>query len=151
MVELNELQVGTVAITVNDDIVVVTAIKPTNPSNPILYTNGKTEYKSGPGFFKTVIGTAEPEKIEKASKHHAPMFAPEQIRFLEIGDHIVIHNRRHQEVVVYEGFNPRRPKNALNFKTLKGTNYRGPVTLFIRKATTEDVAKAHPTTGRLAF
>ena len=137
----------------NDDIVVVEEIKTTRPSNPILYTNGKTRYKGGPESFKAIIGTAELEKVKEVrvepAKALSSFFTSEELKGVEIGDHIVIRNRRHQEVVVYEGFSPRRPKNALNFRTLKGTDYKGPVTLFIRKATTEDVAKAHPTTGRL--
>lgn len=151
MPELKDFEEGTVAVTANNDIVVVTGIKPSNPSNPILYTNGKTKYKGGPDFFKSIIGIAETEKLNEIEKPrvHAPQFAPEEIRDLKVGERIVIRNRRNLEVVVYDGFNPRRPKNALSVTLLNGRECKGPTGLFVRRATPEDIAKCNPDTGRL--
>jgi len=146
MPEMSELEVGAVAVTHKNDIVVVVEHKPQNTKYPVIYTNGKTRYKAAPQDFKAVIGVAEPEKIVEPPKPsrniHASWCAPEELRDVKPETRIVIRNRRNLEVVVYNGYNPRRPKNPLSITTLDGKECKGPAALFVRVATPEDVAKA---------
>jgi len=139
-VTIDQLTVGSVVITRNGAIGIVTDFRPQNTKYPVLYKTkaGTTTYKGSPNDFTAVIGNADATRlIEVAQKKAeavnvmASSYGPDAIKGLSVGDTITIRANGKLSCVIYEGYNPRRPKNPLSF-TMNGRQYKGSLNLIVK-------------------
>lgn len=143
-VPIEELTPGTVAITLNGKIAVVTGHRPQNTKYPVLYKTGTgvTTYKGNGGDFRAVIGVADVDDFlaeceerpkERPSGFDNDLLVPEPLKGLKVGDTIEIRGRRGVERAEYRGYNPRAPKNCVNLR-MRGKDYKGPLSIVVGKA-----------------
>jgi len=142
-VSIEELTPGTVAITRNGKIAIVTGYKPQNTKYPVIYKTGTgvTTYKGNAGDFRAIIGVAEVDDFlaeckERPSERPAgwdnDLLVPEPLKGLKVGDTITIRSRKGTEQAEYRGYNPKAPKNCVNIR-IGGKDYKGPLGIVVGK------------------
>ena len=144
MVKREELEVGTIAISRDGRIAIVTEIKPNNTKYPIIYSF-KTEargYKGNEDDFTAILGIGDVDvwnehkpapkpRVQGTDKDWA---VPPELKGIKIGDEIKIRTRRGTETAIYQGYNSRRPKFPVSFTNSKGRDMKGTLSIIVGKA-----------------
>ena len=128
-----ELTPGTIAVTRNGKLAVVTKINLNRPKYPVTYKTGvgHTSYKGSPSEFLVAIGTVDLAKFESAMavKAEATMetlpdyLFPDSLKGLKVGDPIKIRCRGEMVDAEFSGYNPKAPKNSVLFR-MGGRDYK---------------------------
>ena len=140
---LNELVPGTVAITINDDIAVITGHNLSRPKYPISYKVKASPkgYKGRPEDFRVIIGKVDVQAFLGACEASAVVpamdwspYMPEPLKSMNIGVGDVISVRHGHGVVqaVFKGWNPGRPKYPITYD-YNGKSWKGVVAAVVGK------------------
>jgi len=140
-----KLEIGTVVLTANGQVAIVTGYKARNKKYPIIYKTkvGATSYKGNDHDFLAILGKVDDvSPLTKASEEARKevvtgtdndILVPKELKGIKIGDTILIRNRGKEQKATYMGYNRRRPKNCVSIK-ITGRDYKGPLSLVIGKA-----------------
>jgi hypothetical protein len=142
-VELKNLTPGTVAVTLNGQLAIVTGYKPTNVKYPILYKLklGTRGYKGNENDFRAILGVVDLSAFEALNgagfrapaPTGAPAWCPDvpaQLKGVKVGDMITIRTRRGTEQAEYLGYKPNRPKNCVSLR-MNDREYKGPLSIVV--------------------
>lgn len=140
MLSIQELVVGTVAITDKGKIAVIMEHRTANTKYPIIYktsTNSQT-YKACLENFACVVGEVDVEDFKEACNAtlvpNKKSSIPEELRDFDIGDMIeILGASGKKQVAEYRGYNSRRPKNCVSIR-MNGKDYKGPLSIVVGKA-----------------
>lgn len=136
-IQRHELTPGTIAITKNGKIVLITDVKSQNVKYPIIYTSkiDARGYKGNENDFQTILGQVSlsnftDNKPDKVVGYDEDFIVPAELKGIKIGDTIMIRSRKGTEAVEYLGYNPRCPKNCVSIR-MKGKDYKGPLSIVV--------------------
>jgi len=158
-VELKELVPGAVVVSiVGGKLAVVTAMNRGSAKYPVLYKmspEAKTTYKGGPADFVAVVGSVDLDKFNAAARK--PLFGssdpgvssapwvprssienymktvPAELMHVKKGDVVLVKHGASVREVVFEGYNPNRPKYPISYRIHTGGRYKAQLTAFVRK------------------
>ena len=143
MVHIDDLTPGTIALTIGGKIAIVTQLKPQNTKYPVIYKHkiGANGYKGNEHSFIAILGKVDIDTFRDNDNteprprtgYDHDFMVPDQLKGIKIGDTITIRSRRGTQEAVYQGYNPKAPKNCVNI-TIDGKDFKGPLAIVVGKA-----------------
>jgi hypothetical protein len=127
--DASELKPGMVALTNNNDIVIITGFKA--GKYPIIFKKGDKSFCGAPSDFKDVVGMADLKKFEQVIG--ASDFAPDSLKGVNVGDPIMVLQSGKPVPAIFRGYFPSRPQYPVAI-TMNGKQYKIPARLVVQKA-----------------
>ena len=146
-VELKDLEVGSVVVDIRGAIGIVTELKLSNPTYPVIFAvkASGSHYKARPDQFRAVIGKADinafkgasdkPTERPVSSGTDLSFLMPEPLRSmgLKIGDKIKVKQGFSVVDAIFNGYKASRPKYPISYE-INGKRWKGAVSIIVSKA-----------------